>query len=111
MLETERRNPKTTHIDQASTDEIVTLINEANYESIRAVENASAEIARAIDAVTAALERGGRLVYMGAGTSGRLATADAADAPAPLVWVCRMRRLKITIGILLKIWRIKGKQP
>lgn len=81
MLETEKRNPKTTHIDKASTAEIVSLINEANYESVRAVENASAEIARAIDAVTAALEKGGRLVYMGAGTSGRLATADAAECP------------------------------
>ena len=63
------------------TAEIVALINEANYESVRAVENASTEIVRAIDAVTAALERGGRLVYMGAGTSGRLATADATECP------------------------------
>jgi len=81
MFETEKRNPKTTHIDKASTAEIIAMINEANYESVRAVEDASVEIAKAIDIVTSALENGGRLVYMGAGTSGRLATADAAECP------------------------------
>lgn len=81
MFETEKRNPKTTHIDKASTAEIIAMINEANYESVRAVEEASVEIAKAVDAVTSALENGGRLVYMGAGTSGRLATADAAECP------------------------------
>lgn len=74
MMETEKRNPKTKHIDKASTKEIVAMINEANYESVKAVEAASGEIAEAIT-------KGGRLVYMGAGTSGRLATADAAECP------------------------------
>ena len=81
MFETEERNPKTTHIDKATTKEIVAMINEANYESVKAVESASEEIACAIDIVTEAIASGGRLVYMGAGTSGRLATADAAECP------------------------------
>lgn len=81
MFETEKRNPKTTHIDKAGTAEIVAMINEANYESVRAVEAASNEIVKAIDVVTLALQSGGRLIYMGAGTSGRLATADAAECP------------------------------
>ena len=81
MMETEKRNPKTKHIDKATTKEIVALINEANYESVKAVESASEEIAAAIDIVASALENGGRLVYMGAGTSGRLAVADAAECP------------------------------
>ena len=81
MMETEKRNPKTKNIDKATTAEIVAMINEANYDSVKAVEAASAEIAAAIDLVTEALQSGGRLVYMGAGTSGRLATADAAECP------------------------------
>ncbi|MBO5316100.1 MAG: N-acetylmuramic acid 6-phosphate etherase [Clostridia bacterium] len=81
MMETEKRNPKTKNIDKATSAEIVAMINEANYESVKAVEMASAEIAAAIDLVTEALRNGGRLVYMGAGTSGRLATADAAECP------------------------------
>ena len=76
MMDTEKRNPKTKHIDRAGTMEIVKLINEENYNSVTAVEKALPEIAKAIDIVTEALENGGRLVYMGAGTSGRLAVAD-----------------------------------
>lgn len=81
MMETEKRNPKTKHIDKATTAEIVAMINEANFESVKAVESASAEIVKAIDIVTEAIAGGGRLVYMGAGTSGRLAVADAAECP------------------------------
>ena len=81
MMDTEKRNPKTKHIDRAGTMEIVKLINEENYNSVTAVEKALPEIAKAIDIVTEALENGGRLVYMGAGTSGRLAVADAAECP------------------------------
>lgn len=81
MMDTEKRNPKTKHIDRAGTMEIVKLINEENYNSVTAVEKALPEIAKAIDIVTEVLENGGRLVYMGAGTSGRLAVADAAECP------------------------------
>ncbi|MBQ8321600.1 MAG: N-acetylmuramic acid 6-phosphate etherase [Clostridia bacterium] len=81
MFETEMRNPKTTHIDKASTAEIIKLINEENYRSVDAVETALPEIEAAVDIVTEAIANGGRLVYMGAGTSGRLATADAAECP------------------------------
>ena len=81
MLKTEMRNEKTTHIDKMSTKEMLELINEANYEAVKAVENAAPQIEKAIEIITEALENGGRLIYAGAGTSGRLAVADAAECP------------------------------
>lgn len=81
MLETEKRNPQTTHIDTADTLTMLRLINDENYRSVQAVEAALAAIAEAIDAVAEAFTRGGRLIYVGAGTSGRIASADAAECP------------------------------
>lgn len=81
MLKTEMRNEKTTHIDKMSTGEMLKLINEANFEAVKAVENAAAQIEKAIEIVTDAIASGGRLIYIGAGTSGRLAVADAAECP------------------------------
>lgn len=81
MQKTEMRNPKTTHIDKMDTASMIKIINEENYNSVKAVENASEAIAKAIDIVTDAFEKGGRLIYVGAGTSGRLAVSDAAECP------------------------------
>lgn len=81
MISTERRNPKTTHIDKASTLEALRLINQENMNSVNAVGNAIEDIAKAVDAITLAMQKGGRLIYVGAGTSGRLASADAAECP------------------------------
>ena len=81
MLKTEMRNEKTTHIDKMSANEMLKLINEANFEAVKAVEDAAPEIEKAIELVTDALNKGGRLIYVGAGTSGRLAVADAAECP------------------------------
>ncbi len=81
MLDTEKRNPKTTHIDQMTTAEMVAIFHEENYNAVKAVEAASAEIAAAIDLITARLEAGGRLFYIGAGTSGRLGVLDASECP------------------------------
>ena len=78
---TEMRNERTMHIDRADTATMLKLINDENRRSVDAVEAAIPEIARAVDAVAVALAAGGRLVYVGAGTSGRLATADAAECP------------------------------
>lgn len=80
-LKTEGRNPNTLHIDKMTTLEMVTVMNNEN----RAVEDAIAtqlpEIAAAIDIIAAALEAGGHLVYIGAGTSGRLGVVDASECP------------------------------
>lgn len=81
MLNTEMRNEKTTHIDTMSTMEMLTVINEENKNSITAVENALPEIALAVDAITESMQNGGRLFYIGAGTSGRIGVMDAAECP------------------------------
>ena len=81
MLKTEQRNPNTTHIDKMTTAEMVAAIAAENYNAAKAVEEASADIAKAIDAITEAFEKGGRLFFIGAGTSGRLGILDAAECP------------------------------
>lgn len=81
MLKTEARNPKTTHIDEMSVLDIVKVINEENYNAVKAVEEASPQIEKAINAVVDGLNRGGRLFYVGAGTSGRIGVMDAAECP------------------------------
>ena len=78
---TEQRNPRTARIDVASSLEIVDLINAEDRTVPEAVARCRAELARAIDLAVAAFQRGGRLVYVGAGTSGRLGVLDAAECP------------------------------
>lgn len=80
-LTTESRNPRTTHIDQVSTLEMVTLINQEDQAVPQAVATQLPEIARAIDEIAARFEKGGRLFYIGAGTSGRLGVLDASECP------------------------------
>ena len=78
---TERRNPRSTTIDTAAALEIVDLIGAEDATVPIAVGRAREEIARTIDLVEAAFRAGGRLVYVGAGTSGRLGVLDAAECP------------------------------
>jgi N-acetylmuramic acid 6-phosphate etherase len=78
---TERRNPRSSAIDTASALEIVDLIGAEDAGVPAAVAKARVEIARAIDLVEAAFRAGGRLIYVGAGTSGRLGVLDAAECP------------------------------
>ena len=78
---TEMRNPDSMHMDQMSSEEMARLVITANYDAVRAVENACEPIAKAIDAIAEAFERGGRLFYIGAGTSGRLGVLDASECP------------------------------
>ena len=81
MLKTEQRNPKSTHIDKMSTLEMVKLMSEENYVAVKAVEDAAESIAEAVDAITLSMNNGGRLFYIGAGTSGRLGVLDASECP------------------------------
>ena len=81
MLNTELRNPKTTHIDQMTSLEMVRVMNEENLYSVLAVDRALADVAKAVDAAAEAIGKGGKLVYIGAGTSGRLGVLDASECP------------------------------
>jgi N-acetylmuramic acid 6-phosphate etherase len=81
MRLTERRNPRSSTIDTASALEIVDLIAAEDAGVPGAVAKAGTEIARAIDLIETAFRAGGRLIYVGAGTSGRLGVLDAAECP------------------------------
>lgn len=78
---TEQRNPRSARIDQLSTRAIVDLINAEDERVAVAVGAEREAIARAIDLVVDGLRRGGRLFYVGAGTSGRLGVLDASEMP------------------------------
>jgi N-acetylmuramic acid 6-phosphate etherase len=78
---TEQRAPGGDDLDLRSTVELVRQINDEDATVAGAVRGASDELAAAIDAVVGRLEGGGRLLYLGAGTSGRLAAVDAAECP------------------------------
>ena len=80
-LTTEARNPLTVGIDNLSALEIVQLINAEDAKVAQAVGAVSAEIAEAIDIIADRLSQGGRLIYTGAGTSGRLGVLDAVECP------------------------------
>jgi len=78
---TEQRNPRTRGLDTKSTLDILRAIHREDATVARAVARAIPAIARAVDAITLSLRHGGRLFYVGAGTSGRLAALDAAEIP------------------------------
>ncbi|MFO7907832.1 MAG: N-acetylmuramic acid 6-phosphate etherase [Planctomycetota bacterium] len=80
-LTTEDRNPASEVIDSLSALEIVRLINAEDAQVAGAVAREEIAIARAIEAITERLDSGGRLIYLGAGTSGRLGILDAAECP------------------------------
>jgi N-acetylmuramic acid 6-phosphate etherase len=80
-LATEGRNPRTSAIDTLPTDEMVRLINDEDAGVAAAVRTEAGIMARAIDATVERLRRGGRLIYVGAGTSGRLGVLDASECP------------------------------
>ncbi len=80
-LETEQRNPETMHIDLADPLEIVRLMNEQDKLVAEYVSTRKDQIARAVTYTHEALAQGGRLIYTGAGTSGRLGVLDAAECP------------------------------
>jgi N-acetylmuramic acid 6-phosphate etherase len=81
MKETEMRNPDTMDIDRCSALEIVEKINHADEQVAKAVGSQKEAIAGLIDACAKRMKKGGRLIYMGAGTSGRLGVLDASECP------------------------------
>jgi len=81
VLPTEQINPAARELDRLSALEIARLINDEDATVSTAVRRALPQIARAIDTVAASLRHGGRLIYVGAGTSGRLGALDASEIP------------------------------
>ena len=80
-LITEQRNPNSMHVDSLSALEIVRLMNEEDKQVPLAIEKCLPQIAQAVECIVAAFQQGGRLVYIGAGTSGRLGVLDASECP------------------------------
>jgi N-acetylmuramic acid 6-phosphate etherase len=95
---TERQNPRTRGLDTKSTLDILRAIHREDATVAKAVARAIPAIARAVDAIAQALQRGGRLFYVGAGTSGRLAALDAAEIPPTFGSPARMVQAVIAGG-------------
>ncbi|HEX3436792.1 MAG TPA: N-acetylmuramic acid 6-phosphate etherase [Pseudacidobacterium sp.] len=81
QLLTEARNPATANLDRLSTIELVRTMHAADREVLDAVERELPNIAKAVDTIVARMDDGGRLFYLGAGTSGRLGVLDASECP------------------------------
>lgn len=80
-ISTEQRNVATSEIDLLDSIGIVTIINEQDHLVATAIEPILPQVASAVDAIVAAFRDGGRLIYIGAGTSGRLGVLDASECP------------------------------
>lgn len=80
-LTTEQRNPNTTNLDTFSSLDIARAMNNEDKHAVEAVEQVLPQVARAIDWAHDALVAGGRIIYIGAGTSGRLGVLDAVECP------------------------------
>jgi N-acetylmuramic acid 6-phosphate etherase len=80
-LTTEQNNPESVAVDQMDPIQIAMLMNREDLKVVAAVERVLPDIARAIEMVTERVQAGGRLIYIGAGTSGRLGVLDASECP------------------------------
>src|SRR5947208_2527283 len=87
----ERRNPRSVDIDLFPTERILKIINAEDAQVANAVAAAIPEIAKVVDTAVQSIRAGGRIIYVGAGTSGRLAVIDSAECPptfsTPAEWV------------------------
>jgi N-acetylmuramic acid 6-phosphate etherase len=107
---TERRNPHTRGIDAKSTLEILQVIHREDASVANAVSGALPAIAHAVDAIAHALRQGGRLFYVGAGTSGRLAALDAAELPPTFGTPPRMVQAVIAGGLRALTHAVEGAE-
>lgn len=81
MNSTEKRNPNTMHIDQMSTQKMINIMQQENENAVKAVGAVTDKISAAVDAIYERMSKGGRLFYIGCGTSGRLGVLDASECP------------------------------
>jgi N-acetylmuramic acid 6-phosphate etherase len=94
---TERRNAASKNLDRMTAVEIVRLMNREDRRVAVAVEREIPAIARAVDVIVRGMRNGGRLIYVGAGSSGRMAVLDAAECP-PTFGISRKRMLALIAG-------------
>src|ERR1700680_568822 len=107
---TEQRNPRTRGIDAKSTIEILRAIHREDASVAKSIASALPAIARAVDAIAGALQQGGRLFYVGAGTSGRLAALDATELPPTFGTPPRMVQAVIAGGRRALTHAIEGAE-
>lgn len=81
MIKTEMRNERSMHIDKMSTEDMLTLMQDEYVSAAKAVESELHAIGKAIDGIAERMAKGGRLFYVGCGTSGRLGVLDASECP------------------------------
>lgn len=81
MRKTEMRNPNTTNIDKMTSHQMVQVMQQENYNAVKAIDTELDSIANAIDKISERYKNGGRIFYVGCGTSGRLGVVDAAECP------------------------------
>lgn len=109
-IATEQRNPRTRGFDRKSTIDLLRTIHREDARVPEAVTGALPEIARAVDAIAQALRQGGRLFYVGAGTSGRLAALDAAELPPTFGTPARMVQAVIAGGRRALMHAVEGAE-
>src|SRR5688500_20206283 len=100
LTRTEERNPLTRDIDTLPTLDMLTLINAEDQKVALAVRDELPKITTAVDAIATRMQRGGRLIYIGAGTSGRLGVLDASECPPKIGRAsCRERVWVSVVGV------------
>lgn len=80
-LTTEKRNGKSYNLDEMSTHEIISLMNSEDQQVIKAVHKELSSIEKVIDQCVKSIQKDGRIIYVGAGTSGRIGLLDAVECP------------------------------
>jgi N-acetylmuramic acid 6-phosphate etherase len=109
-LKTEQRNHRSRGLDQKSTLEILRVLNHEDARVASAVRRELPNIARGVDAIVRAFRNGGRLFYIGAGTSGRLAVLDAAECPPTFGTPPRMVQALIAGGKRAMLYAVEGAE-
>jgi N-acetylmuramic acid 6-phosphate etherase len=110
LLETESRNPRTLNLDQLPAADLVRVLHQENYSVADAVAGALPQITFLVDTIADHLERGGRLFYVGAGTSGRLGVLDASECPPTFGVPAEMVQGVIAGGVAALTTSIEGAE-
>ncbi len=97
MKKTEMRNPNTMHVDKMATAQILSVIQNENYNAVKSIEKALPSIEKACDKISVRMAKDGRLIYIGAGTSGRLGVLDAVECP-PTYGISRDKVIGVIAG-------------
>ena len=106
----EGQNPETLDIDLLATDDILYKLNDEDHKVAPAVRAIIPDIAKAVDAIVHAFSKGARLIYIGAGTSGRLGILDASECP-PTFSVDPSQQWWALLPVALKRFKPLSKEP